>query len=63
MTARVLALWCPDWPAVAAAANADLPATQAVAVTSANRVIACSATARREGVKRGLKRREARHLL
>ena len=56
---RVLALWCPDWPAVAAAALADLPATHPVAVTSANRVIACSATARTFGVKRGVRRREA----
>ncbi len=59
MNARVLALWCPDWPAVAAAALADLPATHPVAVTLANRVIACSATARGEGVRRGLRRREA----
>ncbi|MBD0322536.1 MAG: DNA polymerase Y family protein [Aldersonia sp.] len=58
-SARVLALWCPDWPAVAAAATADLPATDPVAVTLANRVIACSATARSEGVRRGLRRREA----
>ena len=57
--ARVLALWCPDWPAVAAAAAADLPATAPVAVVLANRVIACSATARTEGVRRGLRRREA----
>lgn len=56
---RVLALWCPDWPAVAAAAAADLPATHPVAVTSGNRVIACSATARAEGVRRGLRRRES----
>ncbi|SNT44092.1 DNA polymerase Y family protein [Rhodococcoides kyotonense] len=56
---RVLALWCPDWPAVAAAAVADLPATHPVAVTSGNRVIACSATARTEGVRRGLRKREA----
>ncbi|HPY26359.1 MAG TPA: hypothetical protein PLK19_18820, partial [Mycobacterium sp.] len=46
MTARVLALWCMDWPAVAAAAAAGLPATAPVAVTLANRVVACSAAAR-----------------
>ncbi|MFD6259302.1 DNA polymerase Y family protein, partial [Nocardia sp. NPDC060256] len=57
--ARVLALWCPDWPAVAAAAVARLPATQPVAVLFANRVIACSAIARADGVRRGQKRREA----
>ena len=56
---RVVALWCPDWPAVAAAAVADLPATSPVAVVSANRVIACSAPARAEGVRRGLRKREA----
>jgi protein ImuB len=48
-----------DWPAVAAAAAADQSATAPVAVTLANRVIACSATARAAGVRRGLRRREA----
>ncbi|QBJ95445.1 DNA polymerase Y family protein [Rhodococcus sp. ABRD24] len=59
VSTRVLALWCPDWPAVAAAASAELPVTRPVAVLSANRVIACSVTARAEGVRRGLRRREA----
>ena len=59
MTARVLAIWCMDWPAVAASTAAGLPPTAAVAVTSANRVIACSAAARAAGVRRGLRRREA----
>ncbi|MFV0496335.1 DNA polymerase Y family protein [Mycobacterium sp.] len=48
-----------DWPAVAAGAAAGLPATAPVAVTVANRVIACSATARAAGVRRGLRRRDA----
>ncbi len=56
---RVLALWCMDWPAVAAAAAADLPSTVPIAVTLANRVIACSAAARAVGVCRGLRRRES----
>lgn len=56
---RVLALWCMDWPAVAAAAAAGLPSTGPIAVTLANRVIACSAAARAVGVRRGLRRREA----
>ncbi len=56
---RVLAVWCMDWPAVAAALSAQLPATAPVAVTLANRVIACSAAARAAGVKRTLRRREA----
>ncbi|WP_241781354.1 hypothetical protein, partial [Mycolicibacterium phlei] len=38
-TSRVLAVWCMDWPAVAAAAAAGLPPTTPVAVTLANRVI------------------------
>ena len=59
MTGRVLALWCMDWPAVAAAAAAGLSATTPVAVTLANRVVACSAAAREAGVRRGLRRREA----
>ncbi|WP_280261925.1 DNA polymerase Y family protein [Nocardia wallacei] len=56
---RVLALWCPDWPAAAAAAVADVPPTRPVVVLHANRVVACSAVARAAGVQRGLKRREA----
>ncbi|WP_324194341.1 Y-family DNA polymerase [Nocardia terpenica] len=57
--ARVLAVWCPDWPAVAAAAVADVPPTRAVVVLHANRVVACSAVARAAGVRRGHRRREA----
>ncbi|WP_280426723.1 DNA polymerase Y family protein [Nocardia carnea] len=57
--ARVLAVWCPDWPAVAAAAGAGLPAEQPVAVLHANRVVTCSATAREAGVRRGMRKREA----
>jgi len=56
---RVLAIWCMDWPAVAAAIAADLPATAPVAVTLANRVVACSSAARSVGVRRGLRRRES----
>jgi protein ImuB len=48
-----------DWPAVAAAAAAGLTPTAPVAVTLANRVIACSASARSSGVRRGLRRRES----
>ncbi|MFD7842127.1 DNA polymerase Y family protein [Nocardia sp. NPDC059764] len=56
---RVLVVWCPDWPAVAAAADAGVEATRPVAVLAANRVIACTATARAEGIRRGLRKREA----
>ena len=56
---RILALWCPDWPAMAAAAEADLPPLHPVAVLSANRVVACSASARAAGVRRGMRKRQA----
>ncbi|GAB3129167.1 DNA polymerase Y family protein [Tsukamurella serpentis] len=56
---RILALWCPDWPAAAAAADADLPPDHPVAVLHGNRVAACNAAARVDGVRRGMKRRES----
>lgn len=56
---RVLVVWCPDWPVVAAAAAEGLGADRPVAVAAANRVVACSALARSNGVRRGQRRREA----
>ncbi|MDP8976438.1 MAG: DNA polymerase Y family protein [Actinomycetota bacterium] len=69
---RTLVVWCPDWPVTAARLTASdsqngaltvpfwLPeGPDAVAVVFANRVVACSAAARSEGVRRGLRRREA----
>ncbi len=56
---RILALWCPDWPAAAAAAEVDLPPDRPVAVLHGNRVVACNAPARADGVRRGMKRRES----
>ncbi|NKQ57930.1 DNA polymerase Y family protein [Amycolatopsis sp. K13G38] len=55
----MLALWCPDWPAVAAAMAANVPAHLPAAVFAANRVVACSAVARAAGVRRGMRRRDA----
>ena len=56
MTAvRALAVWCPDWPVIAAGGSAELPG----AVMHANRVVACSAAARLDGVRRGQRRRDA----
>ncbi len=56
MTAvRALAVWCPDWPVIAAGGSAELPG----AVMHANRVVACSAAARLDGVCRGQRRRDA----
>ncbi|RKN50804.1 DNA polymerase Y family protein [Micromonospora endolithica] len=56
---RTLLLWCPDWPVVAAEIVDGTPATGPVAVLHANRVVACSERARAEGVRRGLRKREA----
>ncbi|MEU5939700.1 DNA polymerase Y family protein [Micromonospora sp. NPDC047548] len=56
---RALLLWCPDWPVIAAEIVDGVPATGPVAVLHANRVVACSERARAEGVRRGLRRREA----
>jgi protein ImuB len=56
---RMLVLWCPDWPVVAAGAAAGIPAHRPAAVFVANRVVACSAVARGDGVRRGMRRREA----
>ena len=56
---RTLLVWCPDWPVVAAEIVAGVDAAAPVAVMFGNRVLACSEAARREGVRRGLRRREA----
>ncbi|MFI5590852.1 DNA polymerase Y family protein [Amycolatopsis sp. NPDC051758] len=55
----MLVLWCPDWPVVAASAVGGVPVVQPAAVFTANRVVACNAGARRDGVRRGMRRREA----
>jgi protein ImuB len=56
---RTIAVWCPDWPVVAAAAAGGFEPQRPVAVLAANRVVACSPSARSEGVRRGQRRREA----
>src|SRR5215211_4076174 len=52
---RMVVVWCPDWPVAAAGAPPD----SLTAVVHANRVVACSGAARAEGVRPGLRRREA----
>ncbi|GAA4021459.1 DNA polymerase Y family protein [Allokutzneria multivorans] len=59
MPTRLIVLWCPDWPVIAAAATAGLSAHVPLAVVAANHVLACSATARAVGVRRGQRRRQA----
>jgi protein ImuB len=52
-------VWCPDWPVVAAAMSEGHPLTAPLAVLAGGTVLACSPRARRAGVHRGLRRREA----
>lgn len=52
---RTMALWCPDWPVVVA----ERPMTEPVAVLHKGQVLACSPAARAEGVRRGMRRRDA----
>lgn len=60
---RLATLWCPDWPVRAA----GVPPGRAAAVLFANRVVAVSPAAAADGVRPGLRRREAQarspHLL
>ncbi|MCU1403546.1 MAG: polymerase family protein [Microbacteriaceae bacterium] len=56
---RVMVLWCPDWPISAALLAYGLPRDAAIALVDRGEVFACSAAARREGVRRGLRLREA----
>jgi protein ImuB len=56
---RTLMLWCPDWPVAAAGFADGVDIHGPVAVLYANRVLACSPAARAEGVRRGLRKREA----
>lgn len=54
---RTMALWCPDWPVVAA--MTELAPSTPAAVLHKGQVLACSQAARAEGVRRGMRRRDA----
>ncbi|MET4704676.1 DNA polymerase Y family protein [Frigoribacterium sp. UYMn621] len=65
---RTIVLWCPDWPITAALRLAGTgtgtgsnptAADALLALIDAGQVFACSASARGEGVRRGLRLREA----
>src|SRR6478672_12817556 len=56
---RVMVVWCPDWPVIAAAADLDRPAGTPIAVITKGAVLACSPAARAEGVRRGMRKRDA----
>jgi protein ImuB len=55
---RTLVVWCPDWPVAAAGIVDGIDTLKPVVVLAANRVIACSAAARAEGIRLGLRKRE-----
>lgn len=52
---RTLVVWCPDWPVAAAQPPLHAPA----AVFKANRVVCDNGPARRFGIRRGMRRRDA----
>ncbi|WP_454111434.1 Y-family DNA polymerase [Microbacterium aurum] len=58
---RSLVVWVPDWPVVALTRDGDEPldAAEPIAVFHKGVVVACSAAARAEGVRRGQRRRDA----
>ncbi len=59
MSTRTTVLWVPDWPVVAAAAALEVPAHLPAAVLTGQRVSTVNALARVEGVRRGMRRRQA----
>jgi protein ImuB len=56
---RMLCLWCPDWPVVAARRREPALAGAAVAILERGFVLSASSEARAGGVRRGLRKREA----
>jgi protein ImuB len=52
-------VWCPDWPVIAAEIIDGVPARRPVAIMHSNRVVASSPAARREGIRRDLRKRDA----
>ncbi len=58
---RTIVLWCPDWPVLAAAREAGIDPARPIALVEGGAVHSCSAAARRDGVARGLRLREAQY--
>ncbi len=56
---RTMMLWCPDWPITATLRDHAIPVTAPLALIDRGEVFACSPAARLEGVRRGLRVREA----
>lgn len=58
-SARLMVLWVPDWPVAAHAKIHRIPLEAPIALLEKGTVFASSAAARDEGVRRGMRRREA----
>ncbi|MFC9918743.1 DNA polymerase Y family protein [Agromyces binzhouensis] len=58
---RTIVLWCPDWPVLAACREHGIDPALPVALTESGLVHSCSPAARRDGVTRGLRLREAQY--
>lgn len=56
---RTMVLWCPDWPIRALVTDGRAAESDPVALLDRGLVFACSPAARDEGVRRGLRVREA----
>ncbi|UFU05000.1 DNA polymerase Y family protein [Ruania halotolerans] len=59
---RLAVLWVPDWPVAAAVIEGVVSAHEPVAIHDARGIVAASARARAEGVRRGMRRRSAQAL-
>jgi protein ImuB len=56
---RVLVVWCPDWPVISAVTFLGLAPSSPIAIIDHGEVYACSQAARLDGVRRGMRRRDA----
>lgn len=56
---RVAALWFPDWPVQAAKLEFDDALAEPIAIAAQHRVKVCSLAARRAGIRRGMRVRNA----
>lgn len=59
---RTMVVWCPDWPVIAAMDAVSMRGGRAgvsAAVFDKGQVLACSLSARTDGVRRGMRRRDA----
>lgn len=59
---RILALWFPDWPIQAALLEEPRSVPHPVAIIAGHRVHVCNSPARRAGVRRGMRVRQAQAL-